>query len=62
MKIMFIKSGIKEVVDEKLEAFERKIENKEFSNFTDLVIEFKNIKVNLEVINMLLKRKLNIFV
>jgi len=62
MKIMFIKSGIKEVVEEKLEAFERKIENKEFSNFTDLVIEFKNIKVDLEVINILLKRKLNIFV
>ena len=59
---MFIKSGIKEVVEEKLEAFERKIENKEFSNFTDLVIEFKNIKVDLEVINILLKRKLNIFV
>ena len=41
---------MKEAVEERLEGFEKKIQNKEFNSFTDLVIEFKSIKVDLEVI------------
>lgn len=43
-----IESGVRQFVDERLEEFESKIENKEFSTYTDLVIEFKNIKLDLE--------------
>lgn len=42
---------MKETVEERFEGFEKKIQNKEFTSFTDLVIEFKSIKVDLEVNN-----------
>lgn len=39
---------MKETVEERLEGFEKKIQNREFTTFTDLIIEFKSIKVELE--------------
>ena len=40
---------MKEDIEKKLEKFENRINNQEFKNFAQLVIEFKTVKIDLEV-------------
>ena len=40
---------MKEDIEKKLEKFEKRISNQEFTNFSQLAIEFKSVKIDLEV-------------